>query len=470
MNDALVKLYHLLPVPLRSLAASLRGYHLRTWRYGKETNQLVAEALQRESWTTEQWEAWKRDRLAYVLRRAATHVPFYREQWAERRRRGDRAAVEELRSWPVLEKETLRTHARHFVANDCRLSAMYHEHTSGTTGKSIDIWWNRQSLRSWYALCEARMRCWHGISRHDRWAILGGQLVAPVSQQHPPFWIWNSGLSQLYMSSYHLAPQFIPSYLEALRAHRVVYLLGYTSALYSLAREVVHGRAQRVPLRVVITNAEPVYQYQRETISDAFQCPVRETYGMAEAVTAASECPQGRLHLWPSVGVVEVLDGEEPVAYGRPGELVCTSLLNADMPLIRYRVGDRGALDTSGPCACGRNLPALSFIEGRSDDTLYTATGGRVGRLDPIFKAHLPIREAQIIQESLSQVRIRYVPAPEFGPADAHSLVDRLRARMGSVEVFLEPVEAIPRTARGKFQAVVCRLPQDLRRQLDRAN
>ena len=26
------------------------------------------------------------------------------------------------------------------------------------------------------------------------------------------------------------------------------------------------------------------------------------------------------------------------------GDLVCTGLLNKDMPLIRYRVGDRGAL------------------------------------------------------------------------------------------------------------------------------
>ena len=33
-------------------------------------------------------------------------------------------------------------------------------------------------------------------------------------------------------------------------------------------------------MTVAITNAEPVYAYQREAIEQAFQCPVRETYGM----------------------------------------------------------------------------------------------------------------------------------------------------------------------------------------------
>ena len=65
---------------------------------------------------------------------------------------------------------------------------------------------------------------------------------------------------------------------------------------------------------------------------------------MAEIVTAAGECNEGQLHLWPEVGWVEVFDNNQLVNDGTPGELVCTGLLNIDMPLIRYRVGDRGAL------------------------------------------------------------------------------------------------------------------------------
>ena len=106
MNNTLVKLYDHLPTPMRSLAASLRGLYLRSWRYGPETERLVEEALGRESWSLKQWRAWQEERLAYVLHRAATRVPYYREQWAARRRRGDRASWEYLENWPILEKNS----------------------------------------------------------------------------------------------------------------------------------------------------------------------------------------------------------------------------------------------------------------------------------------------------------------------------------------------------------------------------
>jgi len=60
---------------------------------------------------------------------------------------------------------------------------------------------------------------------------------------------------------------------------------------------------------------------------------------MAEIVAAASECESGKLHLWPEVGWVEILENNQPVPNGTAGDLVCTGLLNRDMPLIRYRVG-----------------------------------------------------------------------------------------------------------------------------------
>jgi len=453
-------LYHQSPVLFRSLAASLRGYYLRSWRYGKETDQLVEQAFARETWTLAQWENWREERLAFVLQRAATQVPYYRAQWAARRRKGDRAAWEILANWDILEKEPLRQNPRAFVADDCDTRRMFHEHTSGTTGKSLDLWWSRETVRAWFALFEARCRRWHQVSRHDRWAILGGQLVAPVAQSKPPFWVWNAALNQLYLSSYHLSAQFIPAYLDALAKYRIRYLWGYTSSLYALAVEAIRLGRTDLKMTVALTNAEPVFDYQRQAIAQAFHCPVRETYGMAEIVAAASECEYSRLHLWDEVGIVETWDGDMPVC-GTTGDLICTGLLNADMPLVRYRTGDRGALSAQNrQCECGRTLPGLHHVEGRSDDMLYTADGRQIGRLDPVFKTHLPVIEAQIVQESLSQVRVRYVPANDFTPEAGESMVARLRERMGPVKVVLEPVGQIPRELNGKFRAVVCHIPQ----------
>jgi len=221
---------------------------------------------------------------------------------------------------------------------------------------------------------------------------------------------------------------------------------------------------------VAITNAESVFDYQRRAIAAALQCQVRETYGMAEIVAAASECTGGQLHLWPEAGWVEVLENNQPVVNGTPGDLVCTGLLNQDMPLIRYRVGDRGALPAvQKPCICGRALPILASVEGRIDDVLYTSDGRRIGRLDPVFKAHLPICEAQIIQESLDRVRVRYVPSSDFTSNAARLIVQQLQERMGAVAVVLEQINEVPRDGNGKFRSVICNLSQTEREYLKKA-
>lgn len=457
-----VTCYHRLPYPLRVLAASARGYYLRWWRYGPETERLVEEALERETWSPDRWKAWQEERLAYVLHRAATQVPYYRDYWQKRRRRGDRASWEVLENWPVLKKEPLRANPRAFVADDCDVRRMFHEHTSGTTGTPLSLWVSRRALREWYALFEARWRRWYGVSRWDRWAIWGGQLVVPFGQTRSPFWVWNIALRQLYLSSYHLAPEFIPPCIEALGRYRVRYLWGYASSLYAVAA-VALERGLEVPrVHVAISNAEPLYGFQRRAIAKAFRCPVRDTYGMSEMVAAASECEHGRMHLWPEAGVVEIMADErdERLPPGQVGRLVCTGLVNADMPLIRYELGDRGALAPTGErCPCGRTLPLLAAVEGRLDDVILTPDGRRVGRLGPMFKADMPVREAQIIQESLRRVRVRFVPAPGSTPDLGEEIVRRLRERLGEeMEIVAEPVGRIPRGPNGKFRGVISRV------------
>lgn len=453
---------------MRNMTASYRGMQLRNLRYGPETEQLVAEALERDSWPPDKWNAYQEERLGYVLHRSATQVPFYRRQWAERRRSGDRSSWEYLENWPILSKDELRRNPRAFICDDVNPNSLVKESTSGTTGKPLQLWWSRKTAITWYALFEARLRRWHEVNYHDRWAILGGQLIAPSSQKKPPFWVWNRAMNQLYLSSYHLAPQYMQYYLQALEKYRIRYIYAYTSSVTALAQEILRNHHEtRIDLKVILTNAEPLYEHQREMISHAFNCSVRETYGMSEIVTAASECEHGSLHLWPDVGITEIIEGTVSVKKGSPGQLVGTGFINEAMPLVRYEVGDRAWLcEGNHVCRCGRSLPIVGGIEGRTDDVLYTTDGRRVGRLDPVFKASIAVREAQIIQESIQRIRVRYVPEPGYTDSDGASISERLRERLGPVEVILEPVAEIERSANGKFRSVVCNLSREDRQEM----
>jgi phenylacetate-CoA ligase len=429
---------------LRSLAASAKGCLLNCARYGADTDRLAAEALARETWDPESWARWRAPRLSTILENAARDVPFYREHWTTNSS-GRSPTV--LQDWPILRKDSIRKNPEAFLSDNAPRWRLFIERTSGSTGTPIKLWQSRETLRDW-----------HRVSRRDRWGIFGGRLVIPQSQTRPPFWVWNAGMRQVYFSSYHISAQTAADYLAAMERYGLVYLLGYPSALASLAQCMIDARLPHPSLRLILSNAEFLFPYQRELIARAFGCPVYDSYGMTEKVCGASECPSGVLHLWPEAGVYEVLKDavDEPVAPGEVGRLVCTTLLNADMPLIRYETGDRVALvEPALPCACGRRLPILLEIDGRTDDYVLTPDGRRISRLGSVFSSDLRISEAQIIQTASDHVTVKIVPAPGFDASTERAIVTALQARLGPMRVSIAPCSRIPRSRNGKFQAVV---------------
>ena len=158
MNESLLRLYHTLPTPLQTLAATTRGLYLRAWRYGAQSDALIRSAQERERWSADQWQQWQKQRLAALLDHAARTVPYYRQHWQKRFASGDRSSPSELANWPVLEKEVLRAMPHKFLADGTQVRHLYHEHTSGTTGKPVDLYRPAATVRQLYALSELRER------------------------------------------------------------------------------------------------------------------------------------------------------------------------------------------------------------------------------------------------------------------------------------------------------------------------
>lgn len=119
-----------------------------------------------------------------------------------------------------------------------------------------------------------------------------------------------------------------------------------------------------------------------------------------------------------------------------------------------------GALGT-GPCACGRGLPLLQKIEGRSTDFL-TAVDGTVMHglaLVYIVRELAQVRSFKIIQESLLRTRVLLVCLPRLDAATRAAIVAGFRARLGAqVDVAIEEVDDIAAEASGKYRYVVSRV------------
>lgn len=361
---------------------------------------------------------------------------------------------------PVTPKSDVRDHPEAFWTPCAGARHVVKESTSGTTGTPLSLRFSREAVRQWFALHEARVRRWNGLKLSDRWAMFGGQVVVPVEAVDPPFWVLNRPMRQLYVSTHHLSRRNAPAIASALCRFQPRYLLGYPSSMALLARFALEDGLKLPEVSVVLSNAETLTPSHRELLSAAFRSPVRDTYGMAEAVAGASECSEGRMHLWPEVGIIEVTqDGSDlPGHIGEPGPLVATGLLNPAMPLMRYALGDRASLLPQTACGCGRTLPALGQLEGRSSDFLVAPDGRHVFWINPVFR-DLPVAEAQVIQHDRNNVEVRVLPTGQWRLEHATRLRTRLVERLGTeMNVTVIQVDQIPRDRSGKFRPIVSHL------------
>ena len=75
-------------------------------------------------------------------------------------------------------------------------------------------------LASWYALFEARIRRWNGVTLRDRWANLGGQRVTPVDAEAALLGLERRDAPALSVHVSHRAGRAAP-YLDAMRRYRI---------------------------------------------------------------------------------------------------------------------------------------------------------------------------------------------------------------------------------------------------------
>jgi phenylacetate-CoA ligase len=450
--------YYAMPVPLQNLLVSGYGYYLRHKRQPSTYHALRDKIEQSRQWSLADMAGYQAAALQRTLQLCAESVPYYRDRW---RQAG--VAVADIQSpadlvrLPVLPKDDARRRATEMRTASGR--AYWTNHTSGSTGTPVVVQLDEESYVLVHALLEAHESgC--GIAEGDLRATFAGRMVQPADHLGPPFWRYNRALRQLLFSSYHMTDRTLPLYLEELARWQPAELIGYPSAIAILATHILEaGQQGRIRPRVVITNSETLFGWQRQAIEEALGCPVRDYYGSAEAVIFAAQCREGTYHFDPLIGIAEIVDDQNrPVPPGVPGRLLATTLTNRVMPLVRYEVGDL-ATRADGPCRCGSSHPGVREIIGREDDVIMTPDGRIVGRIDHIFKGIVGIRECQVIQEAPDLVRLMLVADAGFDAAQEALVRSNAHSRLGNaVRLELLRVESIPRTANGKFRGVVSHL------------
>lgn len=467
MNPRLERLYAASPAFLQDLYVSWYGLRIRRQRFNAEHERWMEIFSRSERWSREELRAWQDQRLAALVRHCWDEVPFYRRVMEERRLRPeDVRRAGDLPKLPIIDKDLIRRHAPEMIARGLRREDLKESPTSGTTGASFTVWWDRATDVLWNALLW-RHRGWAGFRFGDRYATLLGRMVVPVGRRRPPFWRRNHPWNQVLYSSFHLHGDNIPAYVASMRRLGVTALECYPSTGYILAR-FLEGRGETLPLGRVVTSSETLLPIQRELIQSRFATKVFDYYGMSEAVLFGGECgASDGYHLNAEIGICEVVDaGGAPLPPGRHGRVLGTGLVNHAMPLLRYEIGDVSALRDE-PCPCGRTLPRLDAVTTKAEDIVVTPDGRMISSsaLTHPFKPLDRIEKSQIVQEAIDRMVIRIVPRDGYTEAHTRHLIEEMRQRVGeamTIDVML--VDDIPRAASGKYRWVISKLPLDFRR------
>ena len=452
------RVYAKSPVWLQQLGISAYGLVWKQRRYGGNFKQLLREFEARERYSLQEWEDDQTRRLRSLLLHAYRTVPYYRKLF---RQQGieeaslQSFALNDLPQLPLLEKNSIRSQPEDFISAAVNRKQLHSYLTSGTTGTPLEILSSSQTDRAVQAAYEARVRRWARLDYKMSRAMIGGRLVVPRANASPPFWRYNIFEKQLYMSAFHIAPANVPDYVSALNRFQPDYLVGYASAHFFLARMIDELGLHVHQPKAILTSSEKLTNEMRQQIEKVYRCEVFDGYSGVENCCLASECECHRMHMSPDVGIVEIVDESgAPASPGVPGEIVATGLLNFDQPLIRYRTGDMAVLSAES-CACGRSMPVVDQIVGRLEDTVIAGDGRETVRFHGIFVGLPGVREGQIIQETISDFRIRLVVDQEFGNREMDIIRHRFQERLGQLKLVFELVNQIERTERGKFRAVI---------------
>ena len=414
------------------------AYYRGTGRSAILRNVDRAERLQRAS--RDEVEAGMRRELAALLSHAAHTVPYYRDLTGG----ADvtpASALSVLEGMPILTKDVIRREGARLRSERPGRRTFWNT-SGGSTGEPIRLLQDLEMQRASRTIELLLMR-WAGHRRGEPhlliWGVRQEALGEPVPVRERLFRFVNH---EAYLDCYRITDGLLDRWMDVIDDIRPTLIEAYVDALYELSVRILKTGRRVTPPRGVITSAGVLTPLAEDAIRRAFGCPILNRYGSREVSNVACSCGTGRdLHVIEQWSYLEVVDREgRACPPGVEGDILVTLFGNRSMPLVRYRIEDRGVWAT-GPCACGRTSRRLASVMGRSNDFLVAEDGTRINGLiltgvtllTRLMHAANGIRQFQCRQSQPGHVTLAVVPEPGADPV-------ALRASLGEAVAGLKEV------------------------------
>lgn len=389
-----------------------------------------------------------------IVMYAIQHVPYYRDLVLEKHLSFSKEnIIEDIKQLPILTKEIIRKEGNRLYSIE---SVDYHIATSGgSTGEPVQLRHDKYLAKIHpgnYFLSFA------GYEPGDKLVLLWGSerdilkgsigIKAIISNRFVT--------RRKLLNSFRMTKEDMFNYVSIINKWKPKVILAYTQSIYELAQFIKRENLNVYSPKGIVVSAGTLYKDWADEIREVFRCPIINQYGSRETPGIAISCTESsELHINTFMNYVEIVDDNgNNLPFDTDGNILVTNLFNKSMPLIRYKIGDIGALSAKKTCKCGRNLPCLTHVTGRTVNVFKRRDGAKI---DGEYFTHLfyginEVERFQVIQIDYEKIKIKIQSSKILGKDKENEIKNNIYAVMGNnCDIDIEYLDEILPTKSGKY-------------------
>jgi len=411
----------------------------------------VIQTLIRQYASREDIEKRQLREIQKLIARSVKHVPYYKEYYQYL---PPVESLADLSQYPVIRKSTVREHGvEQFLNPTIKARGKIEFQTSGSTGEPLTVFHDKACFD--YSNAGGVRRAFATRSFFPTYRLF--------HIRTKPFLRGTRFVEYLHLFRRRNVNAALPVdeikklILKERPEGIIAYPVHMRDLVASMGKDEI--REVRTFLKVIFTESELLSDHHRNYIRDNLGADVFDEYSAYETLSISYECHCHRNHVVEDRLLVEIVDeNEQPIMNGQEGDIVITCFMERAMPLIRYKIGDRGILARER-CPCGRSFKTLTLTDGRTNDYIVLPNGFKVRSvqiLQAVEKLQ-KVRECYLYQKMNGDIHFYYVPLDK-------NLGDEKEMKQEIVSVFstytpLKDIEItrsdhIPRTRGGKAQLI----------------
>lgn len=346
------------------------------------------------------------EKVRSIIKYAYNNSPFYKWFYDQSGVNIDALqTIDDLHDFPILTKEILQNHKDEIIVNKLKnyTSDMIQiTRTSGTSGRMIEVLWDKNDYSKSILSLWRRRRKWYNILPSSKGVVFSnfiynGSNFLPIRDVR----LINKNIlsvnrnftseKEIYFL-YNQISDFSPEWMQiqpSVGLKLVDYLYKYNLSNLS-------------SLKYIELNGEMVTNAQKKYISDFFMVPTANMYGANEVNAIAIDCPNGNMH---------ILNDNVYVESTSDSKILVTNLHNHVMPIIRYSLEDYITIKKNDCCMDEGEV--IDGIIGRSLDYVFLNNGASISPYFIIYSIehvgdilHKCILQFQIEQNNIGEINI----------------------------------------------------------------